>query len=301
MKIKLELINPSPKPIRSSWDAEKIQELTESIREQGLIVPIKIRPKDGQYEIVYGHRRVEACRLAGLVEIECIVEELDDGEALSQALTENVVREEVNPYEIAQALQAEINHSGQTLAEVGNKYGMKQVHVAEYLSLLKFDESILREITQKHVMYANWGAGDDQDVVPGVLKKAADEGLSIRQTRQIAEAVAATKDPRMRERLLHAPYDPYTHDPEMARERAKRFGAHDPVARDKTISPGELWATTEEVRDLLDYFKSSKEMAEDTIRMSDTGKFAPEARGFVARKAMVMIKAWLLAIDKLNE
>jgi ParB family chromosome partitioning protein len=301
MKIKLEMINSSPKSIRSSWDAEKMQELTESIREQGLIIPIKVRPKDGQYEIVYGHRRVEACRFAGLVEIECIVEGLDDGGALSQALTENVVREEVNPYEIAQALQAEMNQSGQTMAEVGNKYGMKQVHVAEYLSLLKYDESILREITQQHVIYANLGAGDDKDVVPGVLKKAADEGLSVRQTRQIAEAVAATKDPRMRERLLHAPYDPYTHDPEMARERAKRFGAHDPVARDKTISPGELWATTEEVKDLLDYFKSSKEMAEDTIRMSDTGKFAPESRGFVARKAMVMIKAWLLAVDKLNE
>jgi ParB family transcriptional regulator, chromosome partitioning protein len=301
MKIKLELIHPSPKPIRSSWDEEKLDELVQSIKEQGLIVPIKVRPKDGQYEIVYGHRRVEACRLAGLTEIECIVEELDDGGALSQALTENVVREEVNPYEIAQAFQAEINQLGQTLDEVGKKYGMKQVHVAEYLSLLRFDESILREITQRHVTYAILGAGDDKDVVPGVLKKAADEGLSIRQTRQIAEAVAATKDPRMRERLLHVPYDPYTHNPEMARERAKRFGTHDPVARGKAISPGELWATTEEVRDLLEYFKSSKEMAEETVRMSRMGKFAPEVRGFIARKAQVMLDAWQLAIDKLNE
>ena len=77
MKIKLNDIKPSPEPIRSKWDEEAMEELKKSIAEQGLIVPIKVRRLDGEYEIVYGHRRVEAMRRLGWKECEAIVEGME--------------------------------------------------------------------------------------------------------------------------------------------------------------------------------------------------------------------------------
>ena len=62
MQIPLDLIKPSPRPVRSTWDEDALNQLAQSIKEQGLIVPIKVREIGGEYEIVYGHRRVEALR-----------------------------------------------------------------------------------------------------------------------------------------------------------------------------------------------------------------------------------------------
>ena len=65
MKIPLDLIAPSPTPVRTTWDEDKMNELAQSIKEQGVIVPVKVRPVNGHYELVYGHRRTEASRRAG--------------------------------------------------------------------------------------------------------------------------------------------------------------------------------------------------------------------------------------------
>jgi len=77
MKIKLKDIKPSPKPISSEWDEKEMEELKKSIAEQGLIEPILVRPLDREYEIVHGHRRVEAMRRLGWKECEAIVEGME--------------------------------------------------------------------------------------------------------------------------------------------------------------------------------------------------------------------------------
>ena len=105
MKIPLELIRPSPNPIRTSWGEDGLRELTESIKEQGLIVPIKVRSIGDAYEIIYGHRRAEACRRAGMHEIECIVDGMDDTNALIQAWIENSQREDMSALDRARALR----------------------------------------------------------------------------------------------------------------------------------------------------------------------------------------------------
>ena len=103
--LNIDLIQPSPNPIRKTWDDDKMDELAQSIKEQGLIVPVKVRPTDNaHYEVVYGHRRVEACRRAGLDKVEAIIEGMDDTDTLIQALIENVQREDMNPIDKGKAL-----------------------------------------------------------------------------------------------------------------------------------------------------------------------------------------------------
>jgi ParB/RepB/Spo0J family partition protein len=300
MNIELSKIKPSPKPIRTTWDDDKLDELAQSIEEQGLIVPIKVRPTDNNhYEIVYGHRRVEAMRIAGKDEIEAIVESLDDIPARQHALTENKVREDMDAYDVAVALQWEIEHTGQNQEQVGKKYGMSRGSVANYLSILKLDvdKSVARATTHKILQEASAGAGTDKSIVPDVIEKAAKEGLSKRQTRQVAESVAATKDPKMRERLIDAPYSPYTHDPEYAQERADRYGEHDPMARDKTPPLDEAWKLATEVSVFVDFIKKSRQMYEEVIKMDELGKFSPEARPFLVGK----LKSTVRQIEKVIE
>ena len=73
-EIPINKIHPSPNPIRKSWDEDKMEELTQSIKERGVIVPIKVRPNGDSYEVVYGHRRIEAAGRAQLHSIPAIVE-----------------------------------------------------------------------------------------------------------------------------------------------------------------------------------------------------------------------------------
>jgi ParB family chromosome partitioning protein len=313
MKIKLSEIHAAPQPVRTTWDEDRLDELAQSIQEQGLIVPIKVRPNGAGYEVVYGHRRVEAAKRAGLREIESIVEGMDDTNALTQALIENVQREDMEPMDIANSLAYLQEITDWSQAEIGRRRIMPQPSVTRYLSLIKEEPEIQRliarasprgdvpegKITERHIRYIS---GVDLDPVSRkqILKKAAAEGMSSEQSYRAAAAVGATKDPRRRRMLLETPYSSFIHDPDMNRERAERYGAHDPMSVSKEPSIGEMWEMTTEVKMILDYLKSSRKMAQEALKMDEVGKFSPEARLFVARKARRMVEAWQGVVDKLG-
>ena len=226
MQINLLNIKASPKPLRTTWDEDKLNELAKSILSQGLIVPIKVRPSNGKYEIVYGHRRVEAARRAGLNAVECLVEEMDTLTSHQQELTENVIREDMTAIDISKALRAEIAETGQTQEEIGKKYGWTGRYVSQNLAITS-DERISKiiegkpaNITGQHWLQAIAGSNSKEDAI-AVLEKAANEDLSKRQTRAVAEAIAVTIDPNRRKALLETPYSSLLHDPEYNRERAE--------------------------------------------------------------------------------
>lgn len=349
MKIQLSQIKPSPKPIRSTWDEDKMNELAQSIKEQGLIVPIKVRPAnqiteyyanfvsrghsveeiadwcashfteweedddgnmwygDEQWEIVYGHRRAEAARRAGLAEIECIVEGVDDTNALIQALIENVQREDMKPEDTARTLKTIKLETGWSNYEL-EKRGVFDEERARELLIWLDEKNQGIDITLhagqgdgvRQVLEIKRALGDDIAAKKAVAEKSSKEGLTYQQTRKVAESIAVTQDPRQREALLNTPYSSFIHDPEINRERADKYGAYDPQSISKDKSTGDLWAMTTEVKMILDYLQTSRKMAEEAIKMDEMGKFAPEARSFVARKAAMMIEAWQKVIDKLE-
>jgi ParB family transcriptional regulator, chromosome partitioning protein len=149
MKIRLTDIDANPGQPRQHF--EGIAELAESIREQGLLSPIMVRPvADGRYQIVHGERRYRACVLAGLAEIEAVVRDLTDDEAFQLAVVENVQREDFTPIEEAQAFKR-LADSGKKQDEIGKLVGMSQSQVATKIRFLGLPEKTLELWNDKKI------------------------------------------------------------------------------------------------------------------------------------------------------
>ena len=129
MNIPLTNIQPSPQPVRSSWDEAKMAELIESIRERGVIAPIKVRPVGDRYEIVYGHRRFEASRRLGLADIPAIVGELDADDGLIEQIIENELREDLPYLERAQAYERVLRTTRWSQSELARKTGIPRTTI----------------------------------------------------------------------------------------------------------------------------------------------------------------------------
>ncbi len=291
MRIALTQIHSSPHPVRTSWDEDKLNELTESIREYGVIQPIKVRPNADGYEIVYGHRRTEAARRAGLTEIDAIVEGLDDQNTLIQALIENVQREDMTPLDTSKGLVALQEKTGWSQREIARQIGMSQDTVSDLIALLKQPEEIqemMRHddaiVTPYHVKEVRRALDSPADKI-AVLQKVTDEGLTAAQTRKVAESVAAAPSEHAKRVILEQEYSTAYHDPEWIRQRAQQFGAHDPLYRAETPKATTDWQTSPEVINVVDTMKDWLRLLTDFRKASDVGKMSPEAKQFIARRA----------------
>ncbi len=216
MKIKLSEIKSATPRVRKELNLDKLDELAESIKETGgVIVPVKLRNNGEGYTTVYGHRRIEACRMAGLTDIEAFIEDMDDAVLLTQALIENVVREDMQPIDVAKALQQIKLENEWTQAVLSARFGMSIGTVAEYLALLKPDFKELVEsspgeqIGIGHIREAKAGTEDDSDAVK-VLEKTSKEGLTKKQTRTVAEEYKRIKTgygKKAAAKVLSTPYE----------------------------------------------------------------------------------------------
>jgi len=296
MNVPLDKIRPSPHPIRSSWDEDKMVELAQSVKEQGIIVPIKVRPTtNAHYEIVYGHRRVEAARRAGLSEIPAFSEGVDDTDALIQALIENVQREDMSVEDKAIAVRTIKDMTGWSNREL-ERHGIVSNETAsqwlrwfsEYeagaavrvdTQLGPGDEGVMKTLEIRRAL------GDDIEVKRQVAKKASKENLNREQTRQVAESVAAAGSEKRRQYLIDHPYSPYTHDPAYQREREQQYGDHDVLLQDAPERPAdEGWIGLPSVKEAIDTIKWWHETLKDMRKMASLGKMAPEAKRFIAHR-----------------
>jgi ParB family chromosome partitioning protein len=140
-------ISPNPRQPRRSFDEAGLEELAASIRAQGLLQPVLVRPlgaeSPGKYEIVAGERRWRACRIAGLTEIAAVVRSFTEQETLIAALIENLQREDLNPLEEARGLQVLKQEFDLSQEDIARKIGKSRSAIANSLRLLSLPESIL--------------------------------------------------------------------------------------------------------------------------------------------------------------
>lgn len=138
-----DLIDDPKDAMRSGLDREGLFDLAEDIKKNGLINPITVRPVADRFEVVAGHRRLGACKIAGIIKIPCVVKELDDRAAFSIMASENLVREDVDPVDEAEFIIKMMNRTGQTIDEVaqnirrGRQYVEDRLIVAEMPDYLK--------------------------------------------------------------------------------------------------------------------------------------------------------------------
>lgn len=145
-ELPIESLVPNPQQPRREFDPGALEELAGSIRSSGILQPLVVRPRGAQFEILVGERRWRAAQRAGLPRIPAIVREASDAEALELALVENLLREDLNPIEEAQAYQRLLGEFGWTQEELARRLGRDRSSVANTLRLLRLPEPIQADL-----------------------------------------------------------------------------------------------------------------------------------------------------------
>lgn len=147
IQLDIDRIHPNPKQPRQDFDESALAELTQSLKAQGLIQPVVVRPRgDGHYELIAGERRWRAAQRAGLHRIPAVVRDVPDARLLELALIENVQRAELNPIEEAQAYQVLLQDLGLTQEAVADRVGKNRVTVTNVLRLLQLPRQVQERI-----------------------------------------------------------------------------------------------------------------------------------------------------------
>ena len=184
----LDLISPGPFQPRSIFDADRLQELAESIRHQGVIQPIIVRAKgENNYELIAGERRWRAAQIAGIENIPAIVRKVPDEIAIAMALVENIQREDLNPIEEATALRRLVDEFQMTHQEAGDSVGRSRSAVSNLLRLLELSEEVRELVDARHLEMGH--ARALLTLEPSLQAKAAREvvakDLSVRETEKL--------------------------------------------------------------------------------------------------------------------
>jgi ParB family transcriptional regulator, chromosome partitioning protein len=145
-ELPIDSIIPNPRQPRKSFDDNGLRELSKSLKRSGLLQPVVVRRHGQQFEIVVGERRWRAAKLAGLSHIPAVVREATDAETLELALVENLLREDLNPMEEAEAYQRLLTEFAWTQEELGQRVGKDRSSVANCLRLLKLPELIQADL-----------------------------------------------------------------------------------------------------------------------------------------------------------
>lgn len=155
MDVQLDLIDPPGDAHRETIDPEAVRELAESIRERGLQQRIKLRPLNGRYEIVYGHRRFLAHRLLGMDKIKAEVVELNDEQVLMTRCIENIQRENLKPIETARVYGRMREKLELTVDQIARSVGKSVLTVRKYLGLLELEEEFQRAVNDQKISIAS--------------------------------------------------------------------------------------------------------------------------------------------------
>ena len=200
-KINISQIIPNPSQPRKNFKNEELKELSSSIKNQGLIQPIIVKPiKDNQFQIIAGERRWRACQLNGMHEVDCVIKDLGDTNVLEAALIENIQREDLNVIEEANAYKGLINIKNINNESLAKLIGKSSSYVSNILRLLELDIKI-----QEMVITGDLSMGHARALigVPDAIKKAneiIEKKLSVRQAEKITSEFKKSKSKKNIER-----------------------------------------------------------------------------------------------------
>ena len=200
--LEVDQIHPNPKQPRKRFEGEAVSGLAESIKAQGLIQPVVVRPRlEGGYALIAGERRWRAAREAGIATVPAVVREADDRDTLLLGLVENVAREDLSPIEEARAYAILIDEFGLSLGEVAERVGKSKPTVSNRIRLLELPEDVLAMINRNELSEGHARAVlavPDNDGRRKLAKLIVREGMSVRAAERAARwAGARTKERRV--------------------------------------------------------------------------------------------------------
>lgn len=207
--VAIERIHPNPNQPRTHFNETQLQELSESIQQNGILQPLLVRKDNKGYEIIAGERRYQAAKIAGLTEIPVIVKDVDDQQMLELALIENLQRSDLNPIEEAKGYRQLIKASGMTQEALSKAVSKSRSAITNSLRLLD-----LPEIIQDMLFEGKLTAGHARAIlaVPfedGRIKlaeKVVADGLSVRATENLAPLFSVGEQPKTPRPVLPQSY-----------------------------------------------------------------------------------------------
>lgn len=195
-RIPIEYLTPGKYQPRKDFDAEPLNELAESIRSQGIIQPIIVRPiGDRLYEIIAGERRWRASQLAGLAEVPAVVREITDDSAIAMALIENIQRENLNSIEEAEALQRLSSEFQMTQEEMSQVVGKSRSTISNLLRLLSLNNDVKTmvergDLEMGHARAMLTLSGDLQSKA---ARTVVEKGMSVRDAEGLVRKMSSPK------------------------------------------------------------------------------------------------------------
>jgi ParB family transcriptional regulator, chromosome partitioning protein len=222
LEIDLDLLEVNDEQPRTVFDEQKLNELAESIEENGLVQPILVRRKGNRFQIIAGERRWRAAQKAQLLKIPAVVKDIADDKLLELALVENIARQELNAIEEALAYQKLISIYKLTQEQVARRVGKERSSVANIIRLLKLPEEIQQMVATEKITMGHARALlrlEDLQTQLQIAQKIINFSLSVREVEKLVEQLCATP----------IAIEPVTVDPNIKDAEKKlqyRFGTH---------------------------------------------------------------------------
>ena len=199
VKVNITKVEPNRNQPRKTFDEDSLIELSESIKQFGIINPIIVTDKKDHYEIVGGERRWRAAKKAGLKEVPVIIKDLNEQEIAEIALIDNIQREDINPIEEALAYKKLIEDFGYTQDVVAEKVSKSRVTITNSLRLLKLCDKV-REMVVEGLLSTGHARAlipvDNEEEQITLAQKVFDEKLSVRETEKLVKNLGKTKKPK---------------------------------------------------------------------------------------------------------
>lgn len=207
LNIDMEKIQPNPNQPRKRFREKSLKELSESIKNVGVLQPILLRKSDDVYYIIAGERRFRAAKLAGLTEIPAVVKEGDDSEIFLMALVENIQRENLNPIEEAESLKRLMDEFHLSQEETASRIGKSRAAVANSVRLLNLDPRVKNFLSENKISGGHGKAllgVSDKNLQYKLCVKIINEDLSVRAAEDLVKRYTEKKKPA--EKKVNSPF-----------------------------------------------------------------------------------------------
>lgn len=190
--VNIALVEPNINQPRKIFSKDELEELSESIKQYGILQPLIVNKKDNRYEIIAGERRWRAAQLAGLKKIPVIVREYDSQKIMEISIIENIQREDLNPIEEALAYKALIEEYSLKQEEIALKVSKKRSTITNSLRLLKLSENIQKMILEELITAGHARAllsVEDKDIQEKIANDIIKNNLSVRETEKLVKDI----------------------------------------------------------------------------------------------------------------
>ena len=204
--MKISMIEPNREQPRKKFDEDALQELSESIKQYGILQPLLVSDKKDYYEIVAGERRWRAAKMAGLKEVPVVVKEFSTQEIVEISLIENIQREDLNPVEEAMAYKRLIDEFHLKQDEIAERVSKSRTAVTNSMRLLKLNSKVQQMVIDDMISTGHARALlalEDEEQQYTIANKIFDEKLSVRETEKLIKILKNPKKTAKKEKIEH--------------------------------------------------------------------------------------------------